>query len=283
MTPNVFDNRQCSLGEGPLWHPERRQLFWFDINNKKMLSRSDEEIHAWQFGQHVSAAGWINRDELLIASEIELFRFNVETSDRQHLCDLEAEEPETRSNDGRADPWGGFWIGTMGKQAEPEAGAIYRYYQGALEVLFQDITIPNAICFSPDRKYAYYTDTPTRLIMRQDLKADGWPTGAAEVFVDLNDEGTNPDGAVVDAEGCLWVAQWGASRMARYSPRGTLLSTVGLDAQQVTCPAFGGPSFSTLFASSSYEGMTNPNEAQGRTYSVQLGNISGQPEHRVIV
>lgn len=283
MTDTIFDHRQCALGEGPLWHPERKQLFWFDINNKKMLSQSEDKVHAWQFGHHVSAAGWINHDELLIASEVELFRFNVETSDRTHICALEADEPETRSNDGRADPWGGFWIGTMGKQLEPEAGAIYRYYQGALEVIYQDITIPNAICFSPDGKYAYYTDTPTRLIMRQDLKADGWPTGAAQVFVDLNKEGTNPDGAVVDSEGCLWVAQWGASRVARYSPQGTLLSTVSLDAQQITCPAFGGAELSTLFATSALEGLSNPSEDEGKTFGITLSGITGQAEPRVIL
>jgi len=283
MSDLVFDHRQCALGEGPLWHPERQQLFWFDIINKKMLSQTGDHPHAWQFDQHVSAAGWINADELLIASETELFRFNIETSGRAHVCALEADEPETRSNDGRADPWGGFWIGTMGKQLEPEAGAIYRYYKGAVEVLYQDITIPNAICFSPDRQYAYFTDTPTKLIMRQALETDGWPTGSAEVIIDLNADGTNPDGAVIDAEGCIWIALWGASRIARFSPNGALLSTVSLDAQQITCPSIGGTDLSTLFATSATQGLTAPNDVEGKTFNLMLSGIKGQPEHRVVL
>ena len=280
---DVFDSRNCSLGEGPLWHPLREQLFWFDIDNKKMLSRLGGTALEWQFDHHVTSAGWVSRDELLIASEVELFLFNLETGDRRNLCPLEADEPETRSNDGRADPWGGFWIGTMGKNKEPQAGAIYRYYKGGLEVLFQDITIPNAICFSPDKAYAYYTDTPTRRIMRQKLKADGWPTGPAEVFVDLNGVGLNPDGAVVDAEGCLWNAQWGASRVARYSAQGILLSSVSFDAEQISCPAFGGDGLQTLFATSAFQDMENPAPAEGQTYFARIEGCQGQPEHRVIL
>lgn len=283
MTQSVFDRRQCSLGEGPLWHPERQQLFWFDIDNKKMLSQQAGKPLEWQFDHHVSAAGWITRDELLIASEVELFRFNIVTGERAHICPLEADEPETRSNDGRADPWGGFWIGTMGKQTEPEAGAIYRFYKGQLEVLYQDITISNAICFSPDGQFAYYTDTPTKLIMRQKLREGGWPTGAAEVFIDLNEGGLNPDGAVVDAEGCLWNAQWGANRVARYAQDGTFLSAVQFAAGQISCPAFGGAGLSTLFATSAYQNLDTMSDADGQTYCALLDGIKGQPEHQVLL
>ena len=84
--------------------------------------------------------------------------------------------PHTRSNDGRADPWGGFWIGTMGLKAEKEAGSIYRFYQGQLNRLHQELTIPNSICFSPDRKFVYFADTRQEKILEQDLdQIHGWP------------------------------------------------------------------------------------------------------------
>jgi len=165
----------------------------------------------WSFEEHVSAAGWVDDDTLLIASETGLGLFDIATGRQQRLAALEAETSVTRSNDGRADPWGGFWIGTMGKAAEPGAGAIYRYFRGEIRRVFDRITIPNAICFSPDGDWLYFTDTPRRTIWRQRLRdADGWPAPEApESFVDLTGAGLNPDGAVVDRDGRLWNAQWG--------------------------------------------------------------------------
>jgi len=281
-TPQVFDNRRCALGEGPLWHPERGQLFWFDILGKRLLSRDETGPRYWQFDEHVSAAGWIDRDTLLVASETALFRFDIETGAREPVAPLEADNPVTRSNDGRADPFGGFWISTMGKAAEPRAGAIYRFYKGRLTRLFADITIPNAICFAPDGKAAFFADTVDKRILRQNLDAAGWPKGAPELFVDLAAEGLNPDGAVVDADGCLWNAQWGAARIARYAPDGRFLSAVRLPARQASCPAFGGPALTTLFATSAATGIETPADGDGLTFSVETG-IAGQAEHRVKV
>jgi len=281
-TAQVFDPRRCALGEGPLWHPEREQLFWFDILAKRLLTRDEDGPRHWQFGEHVSAAGWIDRDTLLIASETALFRFDIETGEQAHVAPLEADNPVTRSNDGRADPFGGFWIGTMGKAAEPGAGAIYRFFEGRVERLFAGITISNAICFSPDGRFAYFTDTPKRRIQRQKLDDAGWPVGAPELFVDLSRDRLNPDGAVVDAEGCLWNAQWGAGRVARYGPDGSFLTAIALPATQVSCPAFGGPGLTTLFATSASEGIDAPAADDGLTFSVETG-IVGQAEHRVKV
>ena len=209
MAARAFDARVCALGEGPLWHPERKQLLWFDILGKRLLTRDADGPKEWEFDELVSAAGWVSRDELLIASETKLFLFDLATGRSTPVAPLEAENAITRSNDGRADPYGGFWIGTMGKNAEPGAGAIYRWRRGELRRLHQDITISNAICFSPDGRFAYFTDTPTAQILRQKLDDAGWPAGPAEIFLDLNEGGLHPDGAVIDAEGCLWKCAMG--------------------------------------------------------------------------
>ncbi|UWQ48144.1 SMP-30/gluconolactonase/LRE family protein [Leisingera aquaemixtae] len=145
MTATVFDSRSCVLGEGPLWHPQRQQLFWFDIMSCKLLSRLGSRPLEWQFDRHVSAAGWIDETHLLIASETGLSRFGLETGREEMLCEIEADRPETRSNDGRADPWGGFWMGTMGKAGEPGLGRLYRWARGELRVLDSGLTTPNAI------------------------------------------------------------------------------------------------------------------------------------------
>lgn len=277
----IFDSRACQLGEGPLWHPLRKQLFWFDILNCQLLSQKAGKPLVWQFDEYVSAAGWVDFDTLLIASQTGLYRFDIPTGDRELLMALEADNSITRSNDGRADPWGGFWIGTMGIEAQIDAGAIYRYFRGELRRLYAPITISNSICFSPDKRWAYFCDTPTRRIMRQALNAnDGWPEGDPSVFLDLSDEGLNPDGSVVDAQGCLWNAQWMSGRVARYAPDSSFMSAVSVDGKQTTCPAFGGADMTTLFVTSA---AVDLNEAsQGLTFVAETG-IKGQAEHQVIL
>ena len=275
----VFSDIACALGEGPLWHPERRELFWFDILGK-MLYRKGKTEDSWGFDEHVSAAGWVDRDRLLIASETALWQFDVTTGAQEFLVGLESDTAMTRSNDGRADPHGGFWIGTMGKAAEPYAGAIYRYHRGRLEQLFDKITVSNSICFSPDGKIAYFADTFTRRIQRVELDEAGWPVGRPEVFVDLRPEGLNPDGSVVDGLGNLWNAQWDASRVACYAPDGAFLRAVAVPARQTTCPAFGGADMKSLFVTSAAQDV---DEAQGGMTFVTELDVMGQCEHQVIL
>ncbi len=282
MSVRVFDSRVCELGEGALWHPGRGQLFWFDILGRRLMTVEAGTQRQWQFDEHVSAAGWIDADTLLIASETALSTFDLATAKQDVITPLEADNPAMRSNDGRADWWGGFWIGTMGKSAEPKAGAIYRFYRGSLEKLFGDITIPNSICFSPDRAHAYFTDTVTGIIMRQTLDDEGWPEGGAEPFLDLASGNFKPDGSVIDAEGCLWNAQWGAARVARYSPEGQFRSAIGFPATQISCPAFGGPNMTSLFATSAREGLGNPGGFDGQTHVAETG-VKGRSEPGVIL
>ena len=280
VTASVYDTRVCELGEGLLWHPEREQLFWFDIIGCRLLSRVGDQAPEWAFDEHHSAAGWIDRDTLMLASETGLWRFDLGTGTRTLICPLEADDPVTRSNDGRADLQGGFWIGTMGKRAEKGRGAIYRYYQGEVRQLYPGISIPNSICFAPDGRSAYFADTLDGKIYRQPLDEDGWPKGEPEVFVNPRSGGFNPDGSVVDADGALWNAQWGAGRVARYLPDGTLDRIVKVGGMHASCPAFGGPDLQTLFVTTACEGIDQPDEHQGLVYSVDLG-ITGRSEPAV--
>lgn len=281
MTPEILSATHCHLGEGPLWHPGRNQLYWFDILGMRLLTVEDGQERHWQFDEHVSAAGWLDETALLLASETGLYRFDLATGTRELVVALEADDPATRSNDGRADPWGGFWIGTMAKDKTRGAGAIYRLYRGELRQLHPAITIPNAICFAPDRSVAYFADTPTKQVMRQALDPEtGWPGGDPELYLDLRADGLNPDGAVTDAEGCLWSAQWGASRVARYSPAGAFLEAVELPTLQVSCPAFGGPDFRTLYATTASEDHDDAHS--GQTFAVRV-DATGLPEPKVIL
>ncbi|WP_299347225.1 SMP-30/gluconolactonase/LRE family protein [uncultured Maritalea sp.] len=283
MQIEVLDDHKCSLGEGPLWHPKTGDFFWFDIDKKLLLKRSGTSVEQIQFDRHVSAAGWLDEQNLLVADEFGLFQFNHLTKDETRIADIENDNPITRSNDGRADPFAGFWIGTMGKKAEPEAGAIYRYYRGEVRQLFDKISISNSICFSPDGEYAYFTDTVTKKIMRQTLdQTHGWPVGEAELFADLSGDDLNPDGSIVDANGNLWNAQWGAGRVAQYAKDGSFLRAIEFPASQVTCPAFGGENLDQLIVTSAKIGLGDKEEFAGCTFSVSL-NVKGQNEHQVVL
>ncbi len=284
----IHDGRVCELGEGALWHPLRRQLFWFDILGKRLHSIEDGVPRSWSFVEMVSAAGWVSRDVLLIAGERDLFLFDLETEEIETLAELEADDPGTRSNDGRADRQGGFWIGTMGKRGgdDPGRGSIWRWYRGELRQLYSGLTIPNSICFSPDGRFAHFSDTLTHRIQRVALDQDGWPAGNAETFVDLGDEGLLPDGATVDAAGNLWNAQWGAGRVACYGPDGRFLKAVPMGAGQTSCPAFGGEGLSTLYCTSALEGMNAAARAAdpdaGKTFAVPSVG-TGLPEPQVMI
>jgi sugar lactone lactonase YvrE len=281
----IYDTRACELGEGPLWHPVREQLFWFDILNRTLHSRSDGHPLSWTFPELVSAAGWTGRDGLVLASESGLSHFDIASGDRMPLCD--AGSPETRSNDGRADRQGGFWFGTMGKRAENGIGAVWRWYRGELRRLFPGITIPNSLCFATDGRAAHFSDTVTGKVMKVALDAAGWPVGQPEVWLDLSAEGLNPDGAVIDAEGRFWNAQWGAGRVAAYAPDGRFLTAIETPgAPHSSCPAFGGPDMKTLFITTALEHLDAAaraaHPASGQVFAFP-GIAKGLPEPQVII
>ncbi|SNR27592.1 SMP-30/gluconolactonase/LRE family protein [Puniceibacterium sediminis] len=282
MSHLIYSDTVCQLGEGALWHPETQTLYWFDILGKRLYARDSRGEKHWDFDRMCSAAGWIDDTRLLIASEKDLFTFDTETAAEVTVCPLEADNDVTRSNDGRADPWGGFWIGTMGKGAEHQAGAIYRFYKGELRLLYPDITISNAICFAPGGAYAYFADTPTGIIRRVTLDDDGWPASEPEDWLDLSSEGLRPDGAVCDGQGNLWNAQYGAGRVACYSPEGQFMTALGVAAAQTTCPAFGGADLTTLFVTSAAYGAADNDPLGGVTFSVATG-YKGQAANRVLL
>jgi sugar lactone lactonase YvrE len=287
MTASLYDDRPCHLGEGPLWHPEREQLFWFDILNRRLMSRTAEGALAWDLGEIVSAAGWIDRDRLLIASETSLSVFDLATGGRDIVVPLTADRPDLRSNDGRADPFGGFWIGVMGKRAEKGAGGIWRYYRGELRELFPGISIPNAISFTPDRRFAQFADSDRGLVWRVALDpVAGWPSGAPDVFIDHAGHPVVPDGAVCDSAGNLWLAMWGASAVAVHAPDGRLIDRVAVPARHSSCPAFGGPGLSRLFVTSARQDLTPQVIAaeplNGCVFAADTG-AKGLPEAQVIL
>ena len=284
MTARIYDDRPCHLGEGLLWHPEREQLFWFDILENRLLSRDGDQRLEWRFAENVSAAGWTGHDTLLIASETRLFEFNVETRSETHVAFLEQQDPGSRTNDGRADPQGGFWIGTMAKRGNTRPGAIYRYYRGELRMFFAPIVVPNAMCFTADGAHAYFSATRDGKIWRTALDSDGWPRGEPDLVV--HDQGRLIDGMVCAADGTLWNAQYRRGCVRVYSPSGETLADHPIPASQTTCPAFGGRDLTTLYVTTAQQDTTDEdrsvNPLHGQTFAIET-DTKGQKEHRVIL
>jgi len=278
-----FIGPSCTLGEGPLWHPLRQQLFWFDIPAGRLFVCDAMGTHQqyWDFGEPASAAGWIDADNLIVATASGLNNFNIGTGEWSNLCPLEADNPKTRSNDGRIGPDGSFWIGTMALDATPRAGAYYRYKSGKVERLVDDVSIPNATCFSPDGKTAYLADGSRQRVWRWSLNASGDPVGEREVHISLKGEDFYPDGAVCDSEGYLWNAQWGGSRLARYAPDGSLDQTIELPVSQPSCPAFGGEEMNLMFVTTAREGLSDESLEQqpdaGKVIVIEM-DVTGLPE-----
>lgn len=278
----------CRLGEGPLWHPTRKRLFWVDILNHKMFSCNafGGQSRSWNFGEPVSEIGWVNHDTLMIATASGFQKFDLKSGSWETIAPLEANNPITRSNDGRVGPDGSFWVGTMGQKFENRAGSYYRYKNGKVTKLFGDVTVPNATCFSPDGKTAYFTDTRKRVIWRWALNADGDPHGEPQEHINMRDEGWFPDGAVCDSEGYMWNAHWGAWQIGRYAPDGSLDRIIKLPVSQPTCPAFGGEGLKTLYITSAKGGLSDEQLEKepdaGKIIFLEI-DVAGLPETAAII
>lgn len=284
---SVLSSHACHLGEGPSWHPGRAKAFWFDIMERQLLEMGLDDaaprIHTLPF--HATVAARVDDDRHLIASDAGLHLRSIDSGTLTKLRPFWDERPGTRSNDGAVHPSGALWISTMGWRFEPGFGRIWWYCAGQLRLIAEDLTIPNAISFSPDGRTGYFSDTLDHVIYRVAVDpATGLPSGDRQVFCHVS--GGGPDGATVDADGLLWNARWGGHAVDAYDLDGHLVSTISLPARQVSCPAFVGPKLDRLLVTSAFEGYdadkrTAEPEA-GWTYLID-GPFRGLPEPAVLI
>ena len=280
----IFSPVRNELGEGPIYDGKRAELIWFDIVGQVMFIGNTNQgtIRSYGFGEPVSAAFLTNSDILLVAAASGVVAFDRRTGRRTTNLSLESSNSLTRANDSRAAPNNAIWFGTMGLGQESGAGSIYHLRSGICTPLFEKITVPNAICFSPDGETAYFCDTPKRMIMKTRLDPEtSLPVGRPSIFIDLTSEKLNPDGAVIDSEGSLWNAQWGAGRVARYDSSGRFIRAIELPATQITCPAFGGADLKHLYVTSAYGGISRSEQPEAGAVFVMEVDVPGLAERRV--
>jgi sugar lactone lactonase YvrE len=282
----VLDETRCHLGEGPAYDAASDTAWWFDILEKRLhevrLADGAVRLHTLPF--MASALAFVDDTRQLVAADDGLYVRTLRDGRLTMVAPLEIDNPATRSNDGRTHPSGTLWIGTMGRKAEPGAGAIYTFRAGELTRLFAGITIPNAICFSPEGATGYFADTRSAVLNRVPLDpATGLPTGAPQALRAHGGPG-GLDGAVVDAEGRIWCAIWGGACLHAFSPEGELVRRVAVPARQPSCPVFVGADFTRVLVTSAYEGMDEAARAadahHGRTFLLDAG-ATGRPEPRV--
>lgn len=258
----AVDSR-CELGEGPQWQAADGRLYWCDILAGRLhwLEVTNGPV-GHTSGHHqichmISLPAPLADGGLLLVGEHRLSRFNPTSGHLEPFCDFEADTPHTRSNDARVDRHGSLWLSSMGKAAEPGAGSLYRLHRGELTPLRSGLTIPNAICFSPGGECAWFTDTVTGVVMRWALDREGWPVGDPVPWADFSTHAGHPDGAVVDAEGHLWLALWGAGKVVRLDHDGRMVGEVQLPVTQPSCPAFAGPHLERLYITTAREGLSD--------------------------
>jgi len=254
----LFVDSRCELGEGPFWNPLLERLFWFDILNQTMLSAGTDGhiVDRITFKDTVSAGAVIDKDSLAVAQSGALLRYDFATDTTSVIAEIEGDVPTNRTNDSRVDRTGGFWIGTMGRKAEAGVGGVYQYRAGQTTKVIENIRIPNSICFSPDGRTAYFTDSGRMILKCATDPATGLPIGPWEDFFTMEGPG-GADGSVVDSEGFLWNARWGGGKVIRISPDGKLDKVVEVPGvSQVSCPAFGGSDLKTLYLTTAREHMT---------------------------
>ena len=284
---SLFSPDVSELGEGPTFDVPTKTLFWFDIVGKRLLEQrgGDGRFQAHNLPVMASALASIDGDRQLVVAEDGLYVRDRITGRLIRRIAVEETNSLTRSNDSRTHPSGALWFSTMGKNAEARAGAIYWYREGEVKKLYPDISIPNAICFSPDGRTGYFADTAINKMMRVDCDPiTGLPVGEAAVFYDASNEKGGLDGSVCDADGQIWNARWGAGSLDCYSPEGVRVRSIALPMKQPTCPAFCGTGLGDLAVTSAWQHMDETARAAdpeaGKTYIVALG-LRGRAEPSV--
>jgi sugar lactone lactonase YvrE len=198
---------------------------------------------------------------LILAAQNGFLRFDPETGATELIADPELDRPENRFNDGKCDPAGRLWAGTMPLTEDSATGALYCLHpDGRVEKKGGGYSIPNGIVWSADAKTMWHIDSPTRRIDAWDFdNATGTITNR-RTAIKITDEGAFPDGMAIDAEGKLWVAQWGGWSVVRFGPEtGEAMARIDLPVSQVTACAFGGPNLDELYITSARKNLSGEN------------------------
>jgi sugar lactone lactonase YvrE len=252
---------RAGLAEGPHWWQEKHLLVWVDIEASTigLFDPSTGRNRDLPIGSHVGCAVPTASGDLLAATATGFFRVDPRNGDLTPLHHPEQHKPGNRFNDGKCDPWGHFWAGTMAYDFSPGAGALWRLgTDGHSHCARDNLSISNGLAWSLDHRWLYLIDSPTLQVMRIPLAPDGQLAGAASCCVEIPASwNCLPDGMTIDNQGMLWIALFGGGAVTRWNPgNGEHLATLRLPCQQVTSCCFGGPVLDELFITTARRNLT---------------------------
>ncbi|MBR9764060.1 MAG: SMP-30/gluconolactonase/LRE family protein [Rhodobacteraceae bacterium] len=286
-TIHCVQKAEAQLGETPLWDAARGVLWWIDIERPtlwRLDPASGETSALEQPGTYLGSLALTRSGRHMVARDLSLLLLDPDTGVTEPLSETPGEAmPHTRLNDGRVDVNGRLWIGTMDNGLKDGRGSLYRVDpDGTMEALFGDVIVANGIAFDPDGRHMYFTDTRRYITYRLTLDAAGERVESREVFADYSATGDRPDGACVDADGCLWQAFFGGGKVVRYAPDGRIDREIALPVTNPTCLCFGGPDLRTLFVTSATKFLTSDQRAAeplaGSVLAIE-GVGQGAPEY----
>ena len=244
----------AQVGEGPLWDEERQVLYWVDILSSLLYiyDPATGENRALDVGRHVGTVVTRASGGLMLAVREGFASFDLETQELTLIANPEAHITGNRFNDGKCDPAGRFWAGTMAYENPTNQGSLYRLDTDlSVHKIFGDVAISNGIIWSLDHTTMYYIDTLRKNVRAFDYDNDTGDISNERVIINVPEEIGMPDGMAIDSEGMLWVAHYGGSCVSRWNPStAQLLLKIDLPVTQVTACAFGGPNLDTLFITS---------------------------------
>lgn len=245
------------LGEGPSWDAETEALWWVDIHNHRVHRFAPEagEDTVYEVGESVGCVHPATGGRVVLGLRRSVALLDPATGALERVASLLPERPGLRLNDGKCDARGRLWIGSMSK--ETGGASLFRVDpDGGVREVERGLTISNGLGWSPDGRFFYLTDSPARTIYAFDFDLDAGEISGRRVFARLPDEDPVPDGLAVDAEGCVWSAQWDGGCLVRFAPDGGELLRVRVPVPRPTSCAFGGRDGGDLYVTTASVGMT---------------------------
>ncbi len=278
-------------GEGPVWHEREQALYWTDINRfliRRFDSR-DGSVKAWFFDEPVTALALTNQeDTLVVALGSRVMLWTPESDVRLNHHFQLPDWPAVRLNDGRADPFGAFWVGSMrnnvGADGSPgEAGGtdgvLYCVKpDGKVQVWKRGIGISNTLTWSPDHSKFYFGDTLENAIWVYDVDQATGEIGNERLFFAGFGRGL-PDGSAMDSQGYLWNCRYGGACIVRVAPDGSVDRVIEMPTANITSCAFGGEDLKTLYVTTAAAPSAPGDRLAGSVFTIQ-SVVAGQPENR---
>ena len=259
IIPELLFEVQNTLGEGPLWHPTQGCLYWVDIEAGDLYQSQPglQGCSNTHFDNPLSAFCFTAGGGFILVTGDGFLAWDGGHSHPSQLWNPLPDRADVRLNDGKVDPAGRFWAGSM--DTKQVKGELYRLDpDGSQHTLLHEIGISNGLGWSPDRKRMYYTDSLKRTIFTFDYELESGAIHNPRPFIQLPDNEADivPDGLCVDDEGCIWSAQWNGWQVVRYDPQGNPLISVSVPAQRVTSCCFGGDHWDQLFITTARTGLS---------------------------